>query len=256
MKKLAIIISLYILVSCSPTKKAVLKNSNISGVYALESDKLYQALSDMNYSTLEIREDGTYILNKAEVLFTPVIEQCSYASKGKWSVLADNVVEITSEDYYTKQMGFEYDLKKENKLFQDSLYIKVVFPTDFHPVHLNFTFNYKNSKSITTDKTLIVLPKSDYLWDSRTAMNQINFSLNANVSGTEIYKRRIMFKIFDDIIDTEKYNYLTITLSNFDRCFLEFEPYFQELIYLKGKNQILWQGEIWKKKNNGNIRKR
>lgn len=237
----------FLLISCSSVKGQQTQNKDISGIYVLVSDLKYQALSDKNYSSLEIHKDGTYTLNKAEISFTPVIEQCDYASKGKWSVLADNLLEITSEDYYTKQKGFEYEIKKENKFSQDSLYIQVVFPTDFHPVKLGFTFNHNNSKSITTDKTYIVLPKSKHLWNRRTATNQVGFSLNADVSGTELYNGRILFEIFDESIDTEKYNYLTITLPNFDRCFFEFEPYYQELIYIKGRNQLLWQGEIWEK---------
>lgn len=234
-------------ISCVSVKEQKLLIEEITGTYILKSDRLYQALSDKNYSSLEVHKDGTYILNKAVISFTPLIEQCEYASKGKWSIIADNVLEITSEDYYTKQNGFEYEIKKENKFSQDSLYILVDFPTDFHPVKLGFTFNYNNSKSIATDNTYIVLPKSKYLWDRRATTNQFSLSLLADVSGTEVYKSRMFFRIFEESIDTEKYNYLTISLPNFDRCFFEFEPYHQELIYIKGKNQLLWQGEIWKK---------
>lgn len=246
-KLLFISIAAFQLIGCISTKGQKIRKEDLTGTYILKSDKLYQALSDKNYSSLEIYKDGTYTLNKAEISFTPVIGQCDYVSKGKWSVIADNVLEITSEDYYTKQKGFEYEIKKENKFSQDSLYIQVIFPTDFHPVKLDFTFNHNNSKSVTTDKVYIVLPKSKYLWNRRTATNQIGFSLNADVSGTELYNGRILFKIFEESIDTEKYNYLTITLPNFDRCFFEFEPYYQELIYIKGRNQLLWRGEIWKK---------
>ena len=247
MKKSLMLLPILLFLCCSSIKNFNSNTEDIDGIYSLESDKLFQAFSDKNYSKIVIHKDGTYELYKSEILFTPVIEQCDYASKGKWSVVADNVIEITSEDYYTKQKGYEYDIKKENRLSQDSLYIQVVFPADFHPVKLGFTFNHNNSKSITTDKTHIVLPKSKHLWDRRTATNQISFSLNADVSGTELYKSRILFKIFEESIDTEKFNSLTITLPHFDRCFFEFEPYNQELIYIKGKNQILWQGEIWKK---------
>lgn len=237
MRKLFILIVAFQFVGCISTKGQKLRVQDMSGIYERQESS----------EKLELKPDGTYILWNAEISFTPVIEQCDYASKGKWSVVADNVIEITSEDYYTKQKGYEYDIKRENSLSQDSLYIQVVFPTDFHPVKLDFTFNHNNSKSITTDKAYIVLPKLKYLWDRRTATNQISFSLNADVAGTELYKGRILFKIFDKSIDTEKFNYLTISLPNFDRCFFEFEPYNQELIYIKGKNQILWQGDVWKK---------
>ena len=236
-KLLFILIAAFQLIGCLSTKGQKLRGQDMSGVYKRQESS----------EKLELKSDRTYTLWNAEILFTPVIEQCDYASKGKWSVIADNVLEITSEDYYTEQKGFEYEIKKENKFSQDSLYIQVIFPTDFHPVKLGFTFNHNNSKSVTTDKTYIVLPKSKHLWNRRTATNQIGFSLNADVSGTELYNSRILFKIFEESIDTEKYNHLTISLPNFDRCFFEFEPYYQELIYIKGKNQLLWRGEIWKK---------
>lgn len=235
-KALVILIVSFQLIGFS-SAKGQKTNTQVSGVYEREESS----------EKLELKSDGTYTLWNPEITFTPVIEQCDYASKGKWTILADNVIEITSENYYTEQKGFGYDLKKENKLSQDSLYIQVVFPTDFHPVSLNFTFNYKNNKSITTDKTYIVLPKSKYLWNRRTATNQISFNLNADVSGTEIYKGRILFKIFEESIDTEKHNYLTITLPSFDRCFFEFEPFYQDLILIKNKNTIIWQGDTWSK---------
>ena len=235
-KALVILIVSFQLIGFS-SAKGQKTNTQVSGVYEREESS----------EKLELKSDGTYTLWNPEITFTPVIEQCDYASKGKWTILADNVIEITSENYYTEQKGFGYDLKKENKLSQDSLYIQVVFLTDFHPVSLNFTFNYKNNKSITTDKTYIVLPKSEYLWNRRTATNQISFNLNADVSGTEIYKGRILFKIFEESIDTEKHNYLTITLPSFDRCFFEFEPFYQDLILIKNKNTIIWQGDTWSK---------
>lgn len=235
-KALVILIVSFQLIGFS-SAKGQKTNTQVSGVYEREESS----------EKLELKSDGTYTLWNPEITFTPVIEQCDYASTGKWTILADNVIEITSENYYTEQKGFGYDLKKENKLSQDSLYIQVVFPTDFHPVSLNFTFNYKNNKSITTDKTYIVLPKSKYLWNRRTATNQISFNLNADVSGTEIYKGRILFKIFEESIDTEIHNYLTITLPSFDRCFFEFEPFYQDLILIKNKNTIIWQGDTWSK---------
>ncbi len=236
-KLLCILIVGFQLVGCTSTKGQKIKVEDLSGLYERQEST----------EKLELRPDGTYMLYNPEISFTPVIEQCDYASKGRWSVMAANVIEITSEDNYSRQKGFEYDIKKENKLSQDSLYIQVVFPTDFHPVELDFTFNHNNSKSITTNKTYIVLPKSKHLWARRTATNQISFNLNADVSGTELYKSRILFKIFEELIDTEKFNFLTISLLNFDRCFFEFEPYNQELILIKDENRLQWQGEVWKK---------
>jgi hypothetical protein len=206
---------------------------------------MFQAFTDMNYHSLVLNEDGSYILNKAEITFTPVIEQCQIASKGKWTILSNDVIELTSEDKYLKQKGFEYELKKENKFSQDSLYIKVNFSNELDqlPIKLNFSFNNNNNKLVETEARLVVIPKSKYL---RTVSkeNHIELYLNGNLS----CKSRSVFKILEEDIDTEKTNYLSITLPNFDRCFFEFEPLNKDLIYLKSKNQLFWQGDTWDKK--------
>lgn len=233
------------LIGCTSIKNQKRSIYNISGVYENQS----------SLKKLELEPNGKYSIWNAENSSDLVFEECEYTSKGKWSVMADNVIELTSEDYYTKQKGFEYEIKEENKFSQDSLYIQVNFPTDFHPVSLHFSFNYDTSKSVTTDKTYIALPKSKYLWTRKNSTNQIGFSLNANVVGTKFYNSRAMFEIFEDsqeVIDTHKFNYLTINLPNFDRCFFEFISYNQDLIYLNHDNNILWQGEIWKKTPNMN----
>src|SRR5688572_15957091 len=102
------IVSMLLLVSFTSVKNTQLPNSELAGTYILKSDKLYQALSDMNYSRLELNPDGTFKLFKAEIKFSPVIEQCEIASKGKWSVLSNDVFELTSENNYLKQSGFDY----------------------------------------------------------------------------------------------------------------------------------------------------
>jgi len=238
------VIFIFLCGGCIVTKHTQINKEELPGIYVLETDKLYQAFTEVNYHSLVLYNDGTYILKKAEIKFTPVIEQCDVASKGKWSVLSNDVLELTSENNYLKQKGFEYELKKENKLSQDSLYIQVNFSAgiDELPIKLNFGFNYNNSKSIETEKASIVLPKTTYL-NTIANRNHISFYLTGNIS----CKSRTVFKIFEEDIDTEKFNFLTISLPNFDRCFFEFEPYNQDLIYIRGENQLLWQGEIWKK---------
>lgn len=243
--RIGFIILIILVISCRSTNKVIQSSIDLEGEYVLDSDKMFQAYSELNYHSLIFNTDGTYILNKAEIKFTPVIEQCNVASKGKWSLLSNNVLELTSEDKFEKQKGLLYEINMENKLSQDSLYIQVKFPTDFNdiPVKMNFTFNSNNSKSIQTDDTLIVLPKENYL-RSFANSNRISFSLTGGSSN----KSRSIFEIFEEDIDTKKSNYLTINLPNFDRCFFEFEPLNQDLIYIKSKNQLFWQGENWIRK--------
>jgi len=199
---------------------------------------------------LELKSDGSYIL------YSPIgsghfeIEQCSYSSKGKWCSVDTNLIELTSENYYQRQDGFHYELKKENRLSKDSLYIHVKFPTDFHPVKLGIYFNNEVDKKLFTDSTFIKILKSKYLLrktSNSVNRNHITFSLNANVTGTTLYKSRILFEIFEEDIDTEQYNYLTINMLNFDLCFFAFEPYDHELVHVKKANQLIWGGKIWEK---------
>ena len=203
---------------------------------------------------LKLNSDRSYILFNPEGSGHYEVEQCLFSSKGKWSTVSNDVVEITSENYYSRQKGFEYELKKENKLSQDSLYIEIRLPDAFinskgkEAVNFAITFNNNNGKSISTNKSIVGLSKSKYLWDRKINTNFLSINLNANISGMAIYKSRITFDIFGDYVDTEKYNYLTITLPNFDLCFFEFEPYNQELIFIKGKNQLIWNGKIWEKR--------
>ncbi len=204
---------------------------------------------------LELKPDGSYTLYNPAGDGHFEIKQCNYASKGKWKQMSSDVLEITSENYYQEQDGFKYELKKENKFSQDSLYIVVNLPDSLVyykrgvPVDFSFTFNYNLSKSISTNKSLISLPKQKYLGLKPIEINHIDFSLNANVSGTTLYKSRIMFKMFEEDINTEKYNCLTITLPNFNLCFFEFEPYNQELIFIEKENELIWQGKNWEKIN-------
>lgn len=232
-----ITIVVFSLSGCQLQKSLDSKQLDLSGTYKQKGSS----------ERLKLKSDGTYLLFKAPVTFTPVIEQCEVASKGKWSVIAENVIEITSENYYMQQKGFEYELKRESKYSEDSLYIQINLPDDFYTIKFRFDFNYNNNKSVITNETSIVLSKSEHLWNRRTGTNHIKFSLNADASGTILYKSRILFEIFATDIDTEKYNSLTITMPYFDRCFFEFEPYKQDLIYNKSKNQLLWQGEIWER---------
>ncbi len=218
------------------------KISSSSGVYKQKGSS----------EKLELTSDGFYTLYNPESNGHFDIQQCTYSSKGKWRQVSNDILEITSENYYNRQEGFKYELKKENKFPRDSLYIEVKLPADFlyyrkDVVKFTIYFNHNVSKSITTEKSIISLYKDKHLFAKPNEINHIDFSINADVSGTTLYKSRIMFKIFEEDINTEKYNYLTIDLPNFDLCFFEFDPYDQELIFIKSQNELMWKGKSWEK---------
>ncbi|MBC7566903.1 MAG: hypothetical protein H7223_08035 [Pedobacter sp.] len=205
---------------------------------------------------LELKADSTYMISNPKSSGHFELEQCSYSSKGRWKQIGNDVLEIVSENFYQKQDGFKYELKKQNKFSPDSLYIEVYLPESLiyykngTPVFFSYTFNDDVSKHISTNANLIRLPKQKYLW-SKTSnsvnRNHLTFSINANISGVTSYKSRIMFDILEEDIDTEKTNYLTITLPYFDLCFFEFELYNHDLLFIKNNKELLWQGESWEK---------
>src|SRR6218665_1011327 len=195
---------------------------------------------------LELKSDGTYILYNPPppVGFCQLIEQCEYASKGKWGLLSNDVVEITSENYY-RQQGFKYELKKENKFSRDSLYIKFNLPEDFVLYRggdaVTFQILINNQSIRRTNNALTIIPKFMHL------RAETSDSVNRNNFDFYFYKNGSAFQLFEESIDTKKSNYLTITLPNFDLCFFEFQSYKQELIFIKKKNKLIWQGESWER---------
>lgn len=238
---------LILIITISSCKPAISKNKDLNyiiGSYKLKSgNKIYQVLSEKNYDKIILNVDSTYLLYHAQANFSPAIEQCDLASKGKWLQISKNVISLVSEDNFLKQDGFKYELKEEKRFSQDSIYFNIEFPTEYRPVDFAFTFN--DSHRYTTDKQYISLPKKKYLQSDSSTENLIDFSLNANISGTKTYKARILFDIFNKKIDTRKNNYFTIKLPHFDHCFFEFEPYYHSNIFVKDKNTLVWQGEEW-----------
>lgn len=224
--------------SCSsvqPLKS--IEETTIAGVY-IESNSTKR---------IEFYSNGDYLLYNPISTRAPVFERCEYSSKGKWSQIDNNIFQILSENYYIKQDGFDYNIVGEKRFSDDSLYLKIKFPTEFHPVKVVINFNDKVGNSILADKDFIVVPKPKHRAKNIKDVHLISLDLEADVSGQDVYRSRITFKIFENYINLSDSNYLIIDLPNFNRCFYEFEIYKSELLYLKNEEQLYWQGEIWNK---------
>lgn len=105
MKNIFQILSIIILSSCATSSVGQTKDE-VAGTYKLKNgNKIYQALSDKNYDKIVLNKDNTYLLYHAEANFSPVIEQCDLASKGKWTKISNDVIDLVSEDYIIKQDG-------------------------------------------------------------------------------------------------------------------------------------------------------
>ena len=178
MKNVVLFISLFQLISCTVI-------DNIEGIYSIKNKYKYQALSeDNNYSQIEIHKNGHYILKKAEVTFSPVIEQCDYASKGKWNRLSNDVIELVSQDQHLEKIP--YSIRQEKKYSQDSLYINVNIPNNLPDMGLSLNFN--NKKNIIANELNIKVSKSEYLWKTDN-INLIELNIAKKITGKRYIKR-------------------------------------------------------------------
>jgi hypothetical protein len=245
---------------------------------------------DGSFGGLAFDSDSTYIYYGVNHFQETNLFQCDYKSKGKWKQLSNDVIELTSEDYYLKQDGYTYELKKEQKFSKDSFYIEIIIPERLKQLRRDmfiyeFQFNHQYPNEISTKSNIIRIAKNDYLdkpeyitdlfeeyknlTDSfmkaekmtlndslkrilkeRTGnmtSNEITFSIHYNMTGTYKWSGRTSFEFFSERFNTESFNYLTITMPNFDLCFVEFSPMYHELIYIRNKDELFWRGETWKR---------
>lgn len=200
---------------------------------------------------MELKEDSSFtLLNPKNNGHLPVIFlNCDTASRCTWKIVDNNWIEIVSEDNYLDQKGFKYDLIKERKYSDDSLYLNISLATGYHPLTFHWGFNYKSSKIIVTQDTSIVISKTKYLYNPKKIdSNFIHFSIQRELNGAKYYGSRMRFDIFETEINTEKYNYLTVRLPNFNQCFFDFETYDQDYIRIVNKNELKWRGMTWVRK--------
>ncbi|WP_131797316.1 hypothetical protein [Chryseobacterium kwangjuense] len=211
--------------------------NDYSGVYKIKGSE----------QRLELNSKGSYILYNPESFGHLATDFCKYSSKGQWRTISSDVIDLTSENYYLKQDGFKYDLKKESKLSQDSVYIDIIVPKDFENIatpEFDLLFNYKTSKRIRSVSNRIKLSKQDY--SLMKVKNQLTLNLMFNAKGERFFNNRLNYNILQDYpLDVDKFNYFTISVPNFNQCFFDFEPYYHSYIYVKDKKTLMWKGEEW-----------
>lgn len=214
-----------------------LNNESINGIFKKKGST----------ERIELQNNGSYVLYNSENLGDLALDRCDILSKGQWKKI-DNIIDLTSENYYQKQKGFQYELKQETKASKDSIYLNIILPKDFETSiptpEFNVLFNYKTAKQIETISSIIRISKKEYsLYGSN---NQISLDLIFRPSGKTFYTNRLRYTILKDYaIDINKNNYFTINLPYFDQCFYEFEPLYHSIVYVKNKNTLYWGGEEW-----------
>lgn len=230
-------ISVFIILSCKAQK---LGDNFLVGIYTKkgQSDKI------------DFKNNGSYTIYNVPNLGHMALDQCDILSTGQWKIISNDVLDLTSENYYLKQEGFKYDFKQETKHSKDSIYININLHKDFKnsipTPEFNILFNYNTAKQLETKSNRIVISKKDYSLFGKK--NQFSLDLVFKPSGKTFYYNRLRYNILQDyILDVENNNCFTISLPHFDQCFYEFEPYYHSNIYIKNKNTIIWQDEEWVK---------
>ena len=113
-------------------------NDALGNEYTCPIDRSRNVLSgifqkDSSSARLFLNPDGTFVAMKPErSIYYDYYERCDYYSKGKWSLLEDNVIELTSENYFSKEPGYDYELIKEKSIRRTVS----TFILCFHPIFI------------------------------------------------------------------------------------------------------------------------
>lgn len=195
---------------------------------------------DSSLEKLVLKPDGTYVLLRSENNSDYTYEPFPIASKGVWSRPADNIIEITSENYYRKDPGYEYEVIRENRYSPDSLYFQLVFPSDFHPVEITID-NPKHRYDISTERTSIAVARAD-LWPQPSIVIAPKL-----LNKQQINNRRRYWHHEERDLNTFSYNYFTIIYPYFDKYFFDFETIYHQMILIKSSRLLQWRGSEWNK---------
>lgn len=202
----------------------------------------------MGREVIHLMPNNLFYLKRAKQLNDVIIPECTDTiAKGEWELFKKNFLVLKNSLDYNHIF---FDIKQVKNFSDDSVYIKIELPIDdaFFKGRFEFDFFFFNGMgNYQTTSDYIVLPKS------KVARGNIcDFSLSIKDeypncdAGKKCYQR-IYFKIFESLRKEISLNCLVITLPNFNECFVERMDMDNDLIYINGKNSILWRGKEYKK---------
>src|SRR5262249_18902460 len=147
-----------------------------------------------------------------------------------------DVVKLTNDSAFFKVI---FDIRQEQKLSNDSIYINVNIPRDnaFGENRFDYgLFFWYGMGNYLSSHTSMVFPKKKV-----TQGNTCDFSLYINdrspncSEGQKCY-HRLSFKVFQNFNAVEGANYFTINISQFDQCFVDRLDVENDFIYFDGQN--------------------
>jgi hypothetical protein len=210
-------------------------NNSMSGVYQCGNERII------------LDKDFHFYLERLPKNRDVAIFECNDTiAKGKWSLVKNGVIRLNNEPDFDIA---PYKLLKEMKLSKDSVYISISLPSEIDneenkfEFHLFFLYGIGNWK---TSKKHFVLPK-----EMVANGNILNFSMTIKdnypncEAGHKCYQR-IYFKVFENQAFDISNNFVTISLPNFNQCFVEKMDVENEYLLID-KNVIQWRGKDYHK---------
>ena len=226
------------------------KNGNCCDSTFLSHKNFFIGVYQSGNEQLHIKPDNTFYLNRtAPKYHNDVVMPICYdtIAKGNWVSAKEDVLRLTNDSDFEK---IDFDIKQEKKFSNDSIYVQILLPHD--DAFFEGRFEYElyflyGTGTYEINKNMFALPKKKV---SASAAN--NFSLIIKDEypatcwpGQKCYQR-IFFKVFDNFEFDHISNYFTITLDNFNECFVERMDVGNDFILIDG-NDIYWRGNIYKR---------
>lgn len=214
----------------------------ISGAYKCGDETIY---FDTRGNTFYLKRFLPKIINDVIVPFC-----YDTIAEGNFKVINNNVIALFNNKNYHKVY---YGIKQEKKLSEDTIYFKIVLPNDdaFFARRFRYSFYFDvPTYQKTFDNTFVPIPKNVITnqYSQTFLLSLLIKDLNplGRVEEAKCYQRT-SFNIFNSVEYNLSYNYFTITLLNFNECFVERMDVDNDLIYFNGENSILWRGKEYKK---------
>lgn len=219
-------------------------SNKIGGAYKCGDETIY---FDLRGNSFYLKRFLPKIINDAIVPFC-----YDTIAKGNFKVINRNVIALFNKKNFNK---VAYSVKQEKKLSEDTIYFNIVLPNDdaFFARRFRYVFYFDApSYQITFDSTFVPIAKNKISnqYSQTFLLSLFIKDLNplGSVEQSKSYQRTT-FNIFKSVEYNLSYNYFTITLLNFNECFVERMDVDNELIYFNGRNSVLWRGREFKKVN-------
>jgi hypothetical protein len=211
---------------------------NISGVYKCAGETL----------SVNGRTNTFFLkrpLSKLEDVVTPICYDT--LAKGNFKVLTNNTIVLSNDRNFFK---LYFDFKHEKNLSQDTLYIHVLLPEDdaFFSNRFRYLINFGFlMRQLKSDSTFIKIPKAMIPYCQSPSLSFLIQDLYPQCIEEGKCYQRIYFRVFNSLDFKNGENYFTITLKNFNECFVEKMDVENDIIYFDGKDDILWRGKNYKR---------